>query len=58
MDNFLLFLIASDHQFLTKRIKLNFRLLFKLSYLNSNFALTLGFEQPDPGESWKLRPLN
>ena len=31
---------------LTKRIKLNFRLLFKLSYLNSNFALTLGYLNP------------
>ena len=29
---------------LTKRIKLN--LLFKLSYLNSNFALTLGYLKP------------
>ena len=29
---------------LTKRIKLN--LLFKLSYLNSNFALTLGYFNP------------
>ena len=29
---------------LTKRIKLN--LLFKLSYLNSNFELTLGYLNP------------
>ena len=29
---------------LTKRIKLN--LLYKLSYLNSNFALTLGYLNP------------
>ena len=29
---------------LTKRIKLN--LLFKFSYLNSNFALTLGYLNP------------
>ena len=44
--------IESNHQIVdTKRIKLN--LLFKLSYLNQNFALTLGqpsFEQlPGPG---------
>ena len=29
---------------MTKRIKLNS--LFKLSYLNSNFALTLGYHNP------------
>ena len=35
-----------EHQInlLTKRIKLN--LLYKLSYLNSNFALTLGYLNP------------
>ena len=37
---------------LTKRIEVN--LLFKLSYLNSNFALTLGYLNPalnDPAQS-------
>ena len=33
-----------NHQIVEKRIKLN--LLFKLSYLNSNFALTLGYVNP------------
>ena len=32
---------ASNHKWLTKRIKLNF--LFKFSFLNSNFALTTGY---------------
>ena len=34
----------SNHQIVGKRIKLN--LLFKLSYLSSNFALTLGYLNP------------
>ena len=51
----LLFLRASNHQLVDKRIKLN--LLLKLSYLNSNFALTLGYlnpalNNPDPGGTW------
>ena len=32
---------ASNHQIVIKRVKLN--LIVKLSYLNSNFALTLGY---------------
>ena len=39
----MLFLRASNHQFVDKRIK---NLIFKLSYLNSNFALTLGYLKP------------
>ena len=35
---------ASNHQLVDKRIKLT--LLYKLSYLNSNFALTLGCLNP------------
>ena len=35
---------VSNHQIVGKRIKLN--LLFKLSYLSSNFALTLGYLNP------------
>ena len=35
---------ASNHQIITKFIKLN--LIFKLSYLNSNFLLTLGYLNP------------
>ena len=34
----------SNHQIVGKRTKLN--LLFKLSYLSSNFALTLGYLNP------------
>ena len=43
----LLFLRASNHQLVvtTERIKLSF--LFKFSNLNSNFALTLGYLNPD-----------
>ena len=40
----LLFLRASNHQLVDKRIKL--KLFFKLSNLNSNFALTLGYLNP------------
>ena len=35
---------TSNHQIITKFIKLN--LIFKLSYLNSNFLLTLGYLNP------------
>ena len=35
---------VSSYQIIDKRIKLN--LLFKLSYLISNFALTLGYLNP------------
>ena len=35
---------VSNYQIVDKRIKLN--LLFKLSYLISNFALTLGYVNP------------
>ena len=35
---------VSNHQIVGKRIKLH--LLFKLSYLSSNFALTLGYINP------------
>ena len=43
-DNFFLFFRASNHQSVDKKIKPS--LLFKLSYLNSNFALTLGYLNP------------
>ena len=35
---------VSNYQIIDKRIKLN--LLLKLSYLNSNFVLTLGYLNP------------
>ena len=41
---FLIFIAHRIINLLTKRIKLN--LLYKLSYLNSNFALTLGYLNP------------
>ena len=51
-------LIFIEHRIinlLTKRIKLN--LLYKLSYLNSNFALTLGYLNPalnNPAQNYKI----
>ena len=41
---FSILFIASNHQFVGKKNKTDF--LFKLSYLNSNFALTLGYLNP------------
>ena len=43
---------ASNHQTVDKRISLN--LLFKLSYLNSNHAQTLGY--PNPASNNQTRP--
>ena len=45
---------VSNHQIVGKRNKLH--LLFKLSYLSSNFALTLGYLNPasnNPAQNYK-----